>query len=129
MSISLPRGETARDDPRTLSPDAPDALYSPPSQVACETGTKTGMVMVFGEITTKAEVDFEKVRPRAVLDALADPEWVALVSLARTTRKGVLCHALPTQRSGSRRVPNEILIGARNPRNVFALACPHPTLG
>jgi len=31
------------------------------SFVACETATKTNMVMVFGEITTKADVDYEKV--------------------------------------------------------------------
>ena len=30
-------------------------------QVACETATKTNMVMVFGEITTSAKVDYEKV--------------------------------------------------------------------
>lgn len=30
-------------------------------QVACETATKTGMVMVFGEITTSAKVDYEAV--------------------------------------------------------------------
>lgn len=33
----------------------------PHSKVACETATKTGMVMVFGEITTKAEVNYEQV--------------------------------------------------------------------
>lgn len=33
----------------------------PQSKVACETCTKTGMVMVFGEITTKAKVDYEQV--------------------------------------------------------------------
>eukprot|EP00211_Chloroparvula_japonica_P006852 CAMPEP_0119131308 /NCGR_PEP_ID=MMETSP1310-20130426/10003_1 /TAXON_ID=464262 /ORGANISM="Genus nov. species nov., Strain RCC2339" /LENGTH=394 /DNA_ID=CAMNT_0007121873 /DNA_START=38 /DNA_END=1222 /DNA_ORIENTATION=- len=33
----------------------------PDSKVACETATKTNMVMVFGEITTKAKVDYEKV--------------------------------------------------------------------
>jgi len=33
----------------------------PNSKVACETCTKTGMVMIFGEITTKAKVDFEQV--------------------------------------------------------------------
>ncbi|AQK91393.1 S-adenosylmethionine synthase [Zea mays] len=33
----------------------------PDSKVACETCTKTNMVMVFGEITTKASVDYEKI--------------------------------------------------------------------
>eukprot|EP00808_Paulinella_micropora_P011411 g37025.t1 len=33
----------------------------PQSKVACETCTKTGMVMVFGEITSKAKVNYEQV--------------------------------------------------------------------
>lgn len=33
----------------------------PDSKVACETATKTGMVMIFGEITTKADVNYEQV--------------------------------------------------------------------
>ncbi|KAJ0088462.1 hypothetical protein Patl1_32200 [Pistacia atlantica] len=33
----------------------------PESKVACETCTKTNMVMVFGEITTKAKIDYEKI--------------------------------------------------------------------
>mmetsp|Transcript_718 Transcript_718/g.2129 ORF Transcript_718/g.2129 Transcript_718/m.2129 type:complete len:396 (-) Transcript_718:422-1609(-) len=33
----------------------------PDSKVACETATKTNMVMVFGEITTKAVVDYEAI--------------------------------------------------------------------
>ena len=33
----------------------------PESKVACETATGTDFVMVFGEITTKSEVDYEKV--------------------------------------------------------------------
>ncbi|ORX80667.1 hypothetical protein BCR32DRAFT_19376, partial [Anaeromyces robustus] len=31
------------------------------SHVACETAAKTGMIMVFGEITTNAQIDFQKV--------------------------------------------------------------------
>jgi len=33
----------------------------PTSKVACETATKTGMVMIFGEITTKAKVNYDQV--------------------------------------------------------------------
>ncbi|CBH11991.1 S-adenosylmethionine synthetase, putative [Trypanosoma brucei gambiense DAL972] len=33
----------------------------PLSKVACETCSKTGMVLVFGEITTKAVIDYQKV--------------------------------------------------------------------
>ncbi|KAL1861742.1 methionine adenosyltransferase sam2 [Diaporthe australafricana] len=40
----------------------------PLSKVACETATKTGMIMVFGEITTKARLDYQKV----VRDAIKD---------------------------------------------------------
>lgn len=31
------------------------------SKVACETAAKTGMIMVFGEITTKANLDYQKI--------------------------------------------------------------------
>uniref|UniRef100_A0A6A7GBN5 S-adenosylmethionine synthase n=2 Tax=Hirondellea gigas TaxID=1518452 RepID=A0A6A7GBN5_9CRUS len=33
----------------------------PNSKVACETATKTGLVMIFGEISTHAKVDYEQV--------------------------------------------------------------------
>ncbi|KAI4602642.1 methionine adenosyltransferase sam2 [Pestalotiopsis sp. 9143b] len=40
----------------------------PLSKVACETATKTGMIMVFGEITTKANLDYQKVVRAAIKD-------------------------------------------------------------
>ncbi|EJS42193.1 sam2p [Saccharomyces arboricola H-6] len=33
----------------------------PYSKVACETAAKTGMIMVFGEITTKAKLDYQQI--------------------------------------------------------------------
>lgn len=38
------------------------------SKVACETATKTGMIMVFGEISTKARLDYQKVVRNAIKD-------------------------------------------------------------
>merc|ERR1712046_272621 len=38
----------------------------PKSKVACETATKDNMVMVAGEITTQAKLDYEKVVRRVV---------------------------------------------------------------
>jgi len=40
----------------------------PASRVACETCTKTGMVMIFGEITTAANVNYEQVIREALKD-------------------------------------------------------------
>jgi len=40
----------------------------PASRVACETCTKTGMVMIFGEITTSATVNYELVIREALKD-------------------------------------------------------------
>ncbi|TKA26985.1 S-adenosylmethionine synthase [Salinomyces thailandicus] len=40
----------------------------PLSKVACETATKTGMIMIFGEITTKTRVDYQKVIRQAIKD-------------------------------------------------------------
>lgn len=40
----------------------------PLSKVACETATKTGMIMVFGEITTATRLDYQKVIRDAIKD-------------------------------------------------------------
>merc|ERR1712176_250232 len=50
----------------------------PESKVACETATKTGMIMIFGEITTKAKVDYEAVVRKAARDIGFTSEEVGL---------------------------------------------------
>lgn len=40
----------------------------PLSKVACETATKTGMIMVFGEITTKSRLDYQKIIRNTIKD-------------------------------------------------------------
>lgn len=44
------------------------------SKVACETASKTGMVMCFGEITTKAKIDYERVIRDAIQSIGFDAE-------------------------------------------------------
>jgi len=41
-------------------------LHDPNSKVACETATKTGMIMVLGEITTSSPLDYQKIVRDAV---------------------------------------------------------------
>jgi S-adenosylmethionine synthetase len=50
----------------------------PQSYVACETAAKTGMVMIFGEITTKANIDYEKVVRNAIRGIGYDDKKVGL---------------------------------------------------
>ena len=40
----------------------------PTSRVACETATKTGYVMLLGEITTRAQLNFDEIVRRTILD-------------------------------------------------------------
>merc|ERR1712195_380428 len=49
----------------------------PTSRIACETASKTGMIMVFGEITTKAILDYQKIIRGAVEEIGYAARWVA----------------------------------------------------
>ncbi len=55
-----------------------DALLEqdPMSRVACETCTKTGFVLLMGEVTTKAKVDYEKIVRDTVRDIGYDNDAV-----------------------------------------------------
>ncbi|KAL2533647.1 S-adenosylmethionine synthase 3 [Abeliophyllum distichum] len=64
---SSPRSLSMKATPDKLCDQVSDAILDAclaqdlDSKVACETCTKTNMVMVFGEITTKANVNYEKI--------------------------------------------------------------------
>ena len=70
---SIPRPRDSLLFAHQVSDAVVDACFAqdPKSRVACETCTGTNFVMVFGEITTKANVDFEQVRPRTLPLAIA----------------------------------------------------------
>ncbi|EXJ84323.1 S-adenosylmethionine synthase [Capronia epimyces CBS 606.96] len=71
----VPKGETflftsesvGEGHPDKIADQVSDAILDaclkedPLSKVACETATKTGMIMVFGEITTKARLDYQRI--------------------------------------------------------------------
>jgi S-adenosylmethionine synthetase len=71
----LPQSESVGEGhPDKIADQVSDAILDacltddPLSKVACETATKTGMVMVFGEITTKTKLDYQKVIRGAIKD-------------------------------------------------------------
>ncbi|THV64447.1 methionine adenosyltransferase [Aureobasidium pullulans] len=67
-------GEASKGHPDKIADQVSDAVLDaclredPLSKVACETATKTGMIMVFGEITTKARLDYQKIIRQAIKD-------------------------------------------------------------
>ncbi len=63
-----------------------DALLSqdPTARVACETAVKTGFVLLLGEITTNAFVDFDKLVRQVVIDIGFDDSSMGQVATLRS---------------------------------------------
>jgi S-adenosylmethionine synthetase len=80
--------------PDKLSDQVSDAVLDaclkadPKSKVACETACKDNMVMVFGEITTGAKLDYEKI-VRTAVQGIGYDSFVD--DLASTESKGLSC--------------------------------------
>ena len=66
-----------------ISDSVLDALLAqdPNSRVACETCTNTGFILVMGEITSKARIDYERVIRKAALEIGYDSEEKGLDAL------------------------------------------------
>ncbi len=66
-----------------ISDSVLDALLAqdPNSRVACETCTNTGFILVMGEITSKARIDYESVIRKAALEIGYDSEEKGLDAL------------------------------------------------
>jgi len=84
----------------------------PLSKVACETCTKTNMVMVFGEITTKAKVNYEQV----VRDTLKHIGYDA-------AHKGIdyrVCNVMVQLESQSPDIAGGVHVGRSKPEEIGA---------
>ena len=66
----------------------------PKSKVACETACKDNMVMVFGEITTGAKLDYEKI-VRTTVQGIGYDSFVD--DLASVESKGLSCWSQEVQ--------------------------------
>ncbi len=104
----------------------------PRARVACETATKTGFVMLLGEITTAAHVDFEPLVRKVITDIGFDDSakgfdgntcavQVAIGRQSLNIDQGV-SHALETRES---RITEEEVatIGAGDQGMMFGFAC------
>ncbi len=104
----------------------------PMSRVACETAAKTGFVILLGEITTKANVNFDKLAREVITDIGFDDSdkgfdgntcgvQVAIASQSLDIARGVN-HALETRMNDNDRDEIETL-GAGDQGMMFGFAC------
>lgn len=110
----------------------------PLSRVACETATKTGFVMLLGEITTAAQINFDELARKVILDIGYDSSEkgfdgnTCAVQVAIARQSGDIAmgvnHALES-RSGVMTDEEIETIGAGDQGMMFGFACNEtPTL-
>merc|ERR1712159_639529 len=105
-----------------------DACFAqdPKSRVACETCTGTNFVMVFGEITTNAKVDFEKVVRDTVKEIGFDPpdkgiDYKTMEVLNKLHAQSVeIGDAVHGEGTGAEKPPEEV--GAGDQGHMFGYA-------
>src|SRR5690606_26464559 len=111
-----------------------DALLTldPMARVACETAVKTGFVMILGEITTDAFVDFDKLVRQVVIDIGFDDSskgfdgntcgvQAAIAAQSPDIAQGV-DHALESRKNGDSDAEVDT-IGAGDQGMMFGFAC------
>ena len=111
-----------------------DALLEqdPMSRVACETAIKTGFVLLLGEITTNAFVDFDKLVRQVVIDIGFDDSskgfdgntcgvQAAIAAQSPDIAQGV-DHALEARKNGDSDA-SVVTIGAGDQGMMFGFAC------
>jgi S-adenosylmethionine synthetase len=104
----------------------------PTSRVACETASKTGFVLLLGEITTRAQINFDELARKVILDIGYDASDKGLdgnicgVLVAIAKQSGDIAmgvnHALET-RTGEMSEAEVEAIGAGDQGMMFGYAC------